>query len=140
MGLRYFCEDVVFPTLPRRKTSHWIKEVIVKEGYVPGNINFIFCSDKYLHTINQQYLKHDTYTDIITFDQSEEEDLVEGDIYISTDRVNENALKEGTNKEDELHRVIIHGILHLVGYSDKGEKEKKIMREKEDACLSLRQN
>ena len=102
-----------------------------------GDINYIFCSDNYLHQINFQYLDHDTFTDIITFDQSDK-DQIEGDIFISIDRVHENANERNISFVNELHRVMIHGILHLLGYNDKTPKEKQLMREKEDECLSLR--
>lgn len=101
------------------------------------SVNYIFCSDDYLREINIQYLKHKTYTDIVTFNYGTT-DQIEGDIFISVDRVKENAQKFNTELETELHRVIIHGVLHLIGYSDKSKTEKALMREKEDTYLSLR--
>lgn len=135
--IHFFQEDIPF-TVPRAlKVKRWIAEVLRLANANPGEINFIFCSDLYLHSLNMQYLNHDTYTDIITFEHSEEGEIA-GDIFISIDRVNENALLHSIPIEDELHRVMIHGILHLLGFSDKTPKEKALMREKEDACLSLR--
>jgi probable rRNA maturation factor len=135
--IRFFCEDRAI-TLPKpRKTANWIKAVILSESRVPGSINFIFCSDDYLRQINIEYLNHHTYTDIVTFDNSEIESTIEGDVFISIDRVKENATHFNKTFYEELHRVLIHGILHLIGYSDKGPIRKARMRKKEDACLSL---
>lgn len=136
-GVHYFNEKTRF-TLPNpRKTTSWIKKVIEAENCTLGDLNYIFCSDKYLLSINQQYLKHNTFTDIITFGLGEP-GLIEGDIYISIPRVRENARLLGKVFEEELHRVIIHGVLHLAGYSDKIPRKKALMRKKEDASLSLR--
>lgn len=101
-------------------------------------MNYIFCSDPFLAKLNIQYLGHPTYTDIITFDCSEDNNFIQGDIYISIDRVRENALKFKTDFPQELHRVIVHGALHLIGYSDKSRQGKNEMRKKEDAYLSLK--
>ena len=101
-------------------------------------LNFIFCSDSYLLNINQKYLKHDTYTDIITFDNSDLKQEIVGDIFISLDRIRENAKELKVNEKDELHRVMIHGTLHLLGYPDKGKSAKALMTEKEDLYLSKR--
>jgi metalloprotein, YbeY/UPF0054 family len=136
--IRFFSESIDF-SIPRPlKVTRWIKDVIKKEGFVPGDLNFIFCDDDGLLEINVDFLDHDTYTDIITFDNSEEEGVIEGDIFISVDRIKENAANLLLPFEDELHRVMIHGVLHLMGYKDKRPEEKKAMREKEDACLELR--
>ncbi|RAW03167.1 rRNA maturation RNase YbeY [Pseudochryseolinea flava] len=137
-SIKYFAEDIVFKLPHPRKTTTWIKEVIGQEGFSLGEVNFIFCSDKHLHTINVEYLDHDTYTDIITFDNSEEKNLIEGDIFISIDRIRENAILFQNEFDRELHRVIIHGVLHLLGYTDKTKAKKKVMTNKEDECLSLR--
>lgn len=137
-AIRFFVEGVDFKLSHPQKVSRWIRAVIQNEGFIPGGINIIFCSDDHLRGINIDYLNHDTYTDIITFDNSEEEEILEGDIFISIDRVRDNSQREHTSFEDELHRVIIHGILHLMGYKDKTVKDKSEMRSKEDACLSLR--
>jgi probable rRNA maturation factor len=137
-SILFFSEDVDFKLKNSRKTVSWIKTAIKAEKKIPGELNFIFCSDNHLLQMNIDYLQHDTYTDIITFDTSEEEDLISGDIFISIDRVRDNAHKFKNEADDELHRVIIHGVLHLIGYSDKTANKKSIMRGKEDAYLSLR--
>jgi len=115
----------------------WISASILKMSKEPGEINYIFCSDDYLLDINQRYLNHDTYTDIISFDYSKDS-FISGDIYISTDRVQENATTFGVSFRDELCRVIIHGVLHFKGFVDKTEDDKTIMRKQEDYYLSLR--
>ena len=114
----------------------WIKKVVKQEGSVIAELNFIFCDDEYLLEKNKTFLKHDTLTDIITFDYSEKNTLT-GDVYISIERVKENAQNYEVSFKNELHRVIIHGVLHLLGYKDKDEKHQKEMREKEDFYLSL---
>ena len=136
-SINFFSEKIRFKLPSERKTSNWIKSVIKKEGFSISEINFIFCSDERLSEINLQYLNHKTLTDIITFDYSVEHQL-QGDIFISIPRVKENALKFKVDLDSELHRVIIHGVLHLIGFSDNSKSEKATMREKEDACLSLR--
>ena len=112
--------------------------VIRKEGAVLNSVNYIFCSDDHLREMNIKYLKHKTFTDIITFNYGADEGTIEGDIFISIDRVKENAKKFKSDFDTELHRVIIHGVLHLIGYNDKAKTEKALMREKEDTYLSLR--
>lgn len=133
----FFEEDTRFK--PRNKTAlrQWIKETIVAEGFSLSEINYIFCSDAYLLGINQQYLDHDTYTDIITFDNSEIKGSITGDIFISIDRIRENAAQFNTSVDNELHRVMIHGVLHLLGYKDKTKKDKALMTQKEDFYLNL---
>jgi probable rRNA maturation factor len=113
-----------------------------KKKRPPGDINFIFCSDEHLLGINKQYLNHDTYTDIVTFDYSSEaqQQPVSGDIFISIDRVKENAEKFSKSFEDELHRVIIHGVLHLLGYKDKTKSAKEEMTKEEDMSLKMLKN
>lgn len=139
MAVRFFSEEIKFKLPHPRKTSNWIIETIGKEKSELGDLNFIFCSDSYLHSLNQEYLHHDTLTDIVTFDQREHKDQpLSGDIYISIDRIKENASKFGEPLEKELHRVIIHGVLHLLGYKDKKPADKVLMRKKEEAYLSLR--
>jgi len=117
--------------------SRWIINSIINESKIVGQLCFIFCEDEYLLEKNIQFLKHDTYTDIITFDYSEG-DIISGDIFVSVERVTENANTFGVDFEDELDRVLIHGILHLAGYQDKSKEEVNTMREKEDFYLSLR--
>jgi rRNA maturation RNase YbeY len=137
-SIKFFSEEIKFKLKNSKKTSAWIKSTISTEKRLLGDVNFIFCSDAYLHQINLEYLAHDTLTDIITFDNSEEDFTITGDIFISIDRVTENAEKFNRPFEEEVHRVIIHGILHLIGYGDKTITHKKLMRKKEDAYLSLR--
>ena len=137
-GVQFFNQDLSFK-LPRpRKTKLWIHEVIRVEKKELTHLNYIFCSDAYLLSINEQYLKHKTLTDIITFDHSEGSGNIEGDIFISIERVMANAKALEIDFDEELHRVIIHGVLHLIGYGDKSPRQKSAMRKKEDACLSLR--
>ncbi len=137
-SVNYFSEKVNFQLQGSRKTSNWVKRAISKEGKELSCLTIIFCSDRYLSQINERFLKHKTLTDIITFDYSEETNLIEGDIFISVPRVRENAKKYKQDFDLELHRVIIHGVLHLLGYGDKTASQKSKMREKEDAYLSLR--
>lgn len=136
-SIQFFSEDISFKPPYPRKTKSWIKQTIAKEKKTPGDLNFIFCSDDHLLQLNIEYLDHHTYTDIITFDNSEYPKVIEGDIFISVDRIRENALKFSRPFEEELRRVIIHGVLHLIGYSDKSSEQKIVMRRKEDAYLSL---
>ena len=119
------------------KLKTWIKSVIRKERSTLDELNFIFCDDKYLLEKNKTFLNHDTLTDIITFDYSEK-NTVKGDVFISIERVKENALVYKVSFENELQRVIIHGVLHLLGYKDNNEKQKREMRKKEDFYLSLK--
>lgn len=136
--INFFTEDVAFSLKNKIKIKNWIKSTITAEGYSLQELNYIFCSDEYLLQINQQYLDHDTYTDIITFDNSEEHKVIAGDIFISIDRIRENAIQFKSGEENELHRVIIHGALHLLGYQDKKPESKKLMTQKEDHYLGLR--
>ena len=133
--LKFFSEEIPFKQPHSLKTSKWIKTISKSEGYEIGDLNYIFCSDDYLLEINKQYLDHDYYTDIITFDNSEEEGKLEGDIYVSIDRVRENAENLGISFDTELRRVLIHGLLHLIGFEDTDENLKSEMRAKEDECL-----
>ena len=125
-----------YPLKSRTKIKQWIKQVIEAKGKKTGNITYIFCDDEYLLEVNKQYLQHDYYTDVITFDYVEN-DLISGDIFISTDRVRENALAFGSSETEELHRVIIHWALHLLGLKDKSEKEASQMRQAENEALKL---
>ncbi|MCF0065734.1 rRNA maturation RNase YbeY [Dyadobacter chenwenxiniae] len=135
--LNFFTENVDFDLLRPVKTKKWIKNTSLSEGYEIADLNYIFCDDEYLLEINKQYLDHDYFTDIITFDNSEEDNVIEGDIYISVDRVKENAATFEADFETEMRRVLIHGLLHLMGYDDTDEKLKAAMRAKEDQYLSL---
>lgn len=116
---------------------NWLKTVINSEGKKTGDIQYIFCNDKYLYEINKVYLKHDTFTDIITFSTTNNEEVISGEIYISIDRVAENSKTHSASFNDELSRVIVHGVLHLIGYDDHSDSEKKLMRSKEDYYLHL---
>lgn len=114
----------------------WIEKIAAKEKRSVGDLSYVFMSDEELLKINQQFLKHNTYTDIITFDYSENK-KISGEIFISVDRVEENAKKMGTTFEDEIHRVIIHGVLHLCGYKDKTKIDSDNMRKQEDKALRV---
>ncbi len=137
-AINFFEEDIQFKLKDKAKVRQWIKDTIVAEGHQLNELNYIFCSDAYLLTINQQYLNHDTFTDIVTFDNSETPGKIEGDIFISIERIRENANKFNVSETDELHRVIIHGALHLLGYLDKKPADKKNMTIKEDFYLNKR--
>ncbi|MCB0820802.1 MAG: rRNA maturation RNase YbeY [Bacteroidetes bacterium] len=115
--------------------KRWLKEVIASFNLKTGNIQIISCTDEYLLDVNKKFLQHDYYTDIITFDESEK-DVINGDLIISIERVRENAEQYGVSTEEELNRVIVHGILHLVGFRDKSEKEISTMRKEENKALS----
>src|SRR5690606_1277094 len=137
-AIRYFSEDTNFSIPYPRKTSRWLNDVARREKTEIREINYIFCSDPYLLDLNRRYLQHDYYTDILTFDNSGGEGPLAGDIYISVDRVRDNAKQFGVSFDEELHRVMVHGILHLIGYTDTSPSRKKAMKKKEDAYLSLR--
>ncbi|MCB2221493.1 MAG: rRNA maturation RNase YbeY [Bacteroidetes bacterium] len=136
-SILFFSEDIHFLFKNKIKTRKWIYHCMKSEGKSIDSVNIIFCSDPFLYKLNRQYLKHDTYTDIITFDLSDSSNIISGDIYISIDRIKDNAKQFETTFLHELHRVIIHGFLHLSGYKDKTKPEKQLMRSKEDICLSL---
>ena len=138
MPVYFFEEDISFTHTSEEKTKLWIEHIIQTEKRILGDLNFIFCTDEHLHEINVSYLNHDTYTDIITFDNSDKVEDVSGDIFISIDRVEANARDLAISFDEELNRVMIHGVLHLIGFNDKSDEEKQQMREKEDTCLSLR--
>ncbi len=134
----YFFQDTDFSFRDRRRTNQWLRIAAESEIRRLGVISVIFCSDNYILDINQKYLGHDYFTDIITFDYCEG-DRLSGDLFISVDSVRENSVEFGTEFKDELNRVIIHGLLHLVGYDDHTDADVKIMRSKEDYYLSLRE-
>ncbi len=118
------------------KTTQWISDCISMYDKKEGEINYIFCDDEYLHKLNQEFLQHDTLTDIISFDYTMG-NLISGDIFISVDRVKENAVQFEEGFHRELHRVIIHGVLHYIGFKDKAEEDKKQMRLEEEKCLQI---
>ena len=136
--IEFHSEDVDFSLSNPEQVSDWIASIIEQHDSELANLTYVFCSDDYLHQINVEYLDHDTLTDIITFDNADEEGVVESDIFVSIDRVKDNAQTLGIPFEDELHRVLIHGILHLLGFKDKTEEQEALMRKQEDSCLSLR--
>lgn len=138
MPVALFSESVPIPIDQSAEIlSEWITVCCQKEKCSLGEVNFIFCDDPYLLSMNQQFLDHDHYTDVITFDYSEDS-LVHGDIFISVDTVRDNAVSFENTARDEFHRVMIHGVLHLIGYQDKSEDQQRTMRSKEDFYLSLR--
>jgi len=139
MAILYEAVDISFPKIKRNEMKSWIKRVITHFNKKIGNIVYIFCSDKEILRINKIYLNHDYYTDIITFDYSEGDKLA-GDLFISLETVKSNSVKFNTGFDEELHRVMIHGILHLCGFNDKTPEEKDNMRKREDEALELIEN
>jgi len=137
MAIHFFLQKFIL-LKDKRRLKIFIKKMIEKENHLAGNLSFIFCTDTFLLDINKRFLKHNDYTDVITFNYLETESKkISGEVYISTDRVEENAQKFKISFDNELHRVMIHGILHLLGYQDNTKTKKKIMREKEDLYLLL---
>ena len=136
-AVQFFLEDVKYTLKNKIHIKQWINNTILAEGFELEELNFILCSDEYLLAINQQYLNHDTYTDVITFDNSEELKTILGDIFISIERIQENAKEFKGTVQLELCRVMIHGTLHLLGYKDKGKTAKTLMTQKEDFYLNL---
>ncbi len=131
----FFKEAVSFRLKDQEKIKSWLRKAARKEAYRIKALNFIFCDDKYLLQMNKDYLHHNYFTDIITFDNSTEKKIIEGDVFISVDTVRSNSKRFDTNFYDELHRVMIHGLLHLLGYKDKTEANKNKMRKMEDLWL-----
>ena len=136
--ITYNVDGVAMPKIKKRPTSAWIKSVAESYGNKVGDIPYIFCDDEKILEVNRQYLQHDYYTDIITFDYTED-NVISGDLFISLDTVRSNSEEQGTTYEEELHRVIIHGILHLCGINDKGPGERELMEQAENKALSLLQ-
>lgn len=134
MVINFFSEKIAFKPKQSLKLKAWIKSVASEEGYQVGTLNYVFCDDDYIIETNRQYLQHDYYTDIITFDYTEKNEI-SGDLVVSLDTVRSNAEKLGVDFNGELCRVIIHGILHLCGYKDKTDEEEKQMRALEDHHL-----
>jgi probable rRNA maturation factor len=135
--IQFFNEDIVFTLKNKKSIALWVEQCILNENFLLGKLNFIFSSDEHLLTINRKYLNHDYYTDVITFDNSTEQKTIEGDVFISIDRVRENAQENFVSLTDEIRRIIIHGVLHLCEYYDKSLDDKTKMTEKENAYLSL---
>jgi rRNA maturation RNase YbeY len=136
-SIYFLSEEIKFKPKNQNKLRDWIASIVKSEKRDISSLAYIFCKDPFLLSINQNYLNHKTLTDIITFDYSEGKS-VDGEIYISIERVKENAFKFEKDFEDELHRVMIHGVLHILGFKDKTPSQKTAMRKKEEACLSLR--
>ena len=136
--ISYYFEDTDFVFKGKTLNNRWLKLVAESEIRRIGQISIIFCSDNYILDVNQKYLQHDYFTDIITFDYCEG-DKISGDLFISVDTVRDNAVEYGTEFVDELNRVMVHGILHLIGYDDHEEEDIKEMRAKENYYLSLRE-
>lgn len=136
-GIFFSSHRVKFTLKQQRKISEWLHRCARRHRRQIGELSYVFCSDSYLLRLNIEFLKHRTLTDIITFDMSENDRHLSGEIYISIHRVRENGRKFGCGTEHELRRVMVHGLLHLAGFTDKSTPEKEAMRREEDACLSL---
>ena len=134
--IQFFSEEIDFELKREPAIIDWILGGVKEEGSILKRITYIFCSDEYLHEVNMKYLNHDTYTDIITFPMNY--NPIESDIFVSIDRIKDNANQLNVSFENELHRVIIHGVLHLVGYDDKTEEAQSLMTRKENEYLSKR--
>ena len=139
-SIRFFSENIPFFYRDRQLTRKWIKLVCEFEKHSLEEVNFVFCSDSYLSELNLKFLKHNTFTDILTFPGDQNGSCIVGEIFISVDRVKENSIKYLQDFKEELHRIMIHGILHLLGYKDKGRKEKEEMTRKENEYLALLKN
>ena len=137
MAVHFFSEDIDFELPEKLRRKRWLKQLAADAGFRIKELNYVFCSDEYLYRINVDYLNHNTYTDIITFDNSEKAKELEGDIFISVDRVRENAKSVQVEEEVELTRVLAHGLLHLIGYKDKAKEEASLMRSKEEEAIEL---
>ena len=134
--ITYNTIDVKMPDLPHRATTAWVRAVAAAYGKRVGEVAYVFCSDEKILEVNRQYLQHDYYTDIITFDYTRG-DVIGGDLFISLDTVRSNAELFGKPYDEELHRVVIHGILHLCGINDKGPGEREVMEEAENRALAM---
>jgi len=137
--IRYYSEDIRFNLEGKLQNNRWLKAVAENESRKIGDISVVFCSDDYLLDVNRKYLQHDYYTDIITFDYCEG-NVLSGDLFISVDSVRENSSFFKTEFDEELHRVIVHGVLHLIGYDDHTDEDQKTMRSKENFYLDLRKD
>jgi rRNA maturation RNase YbeY len=136
--IQFVPEDIDFSLPEAGPISAWLQQIITEHNFALENLTYIFCSDEYLYQLNLEYLYHDTYTDIITFNNADVPAVIESDIFISIDRVTENAASLQIPFRDELHRVMAHGLLHLLGFDDTTPEKKQLMRQQEDKCLSLR--
>jgi probable rRNA maturation factor len=135
-NIRFYSEEIRFILKQKIKTRNWLINIAREEKNSLPDINFIFCSDDYLSDLNRKYLHHDTLTDVLTFPDLAVTNKISGDIYISIDRIKENAVKYGQPFDHELARVMVHGVLHLLGYQDKNQKDKMLMTQKEDYYLN----
>ena len=136
--ITYQTDGTRLPNIKKRPTTAWIRAVAATYDKKVGDVNYIFCNDERILEVNREYLQHDYYTDIITFDYTEE-DTISGDLFISLDTVKTNSEQFGTEYDEELHRTIIHGILHLCGINDKGPGEREIMEAAENRALAMRE-
>lgn len=134
--ISYNSEGIAFPKIRRRDTTRWLRSVAALHGFTIGEVGYVFCNDEKILEVNRQYLSHDYYTDIITFDYTEGS-VIHGDIFISLDTVRSNAVQQHTDYEEELHRVIVHGVLHLCGIDDKGPGQRAVMERAENDALRL---
>jgi len=134
VNIQFFNEDVELPRLDVERVKKWLNFIAKKHDKVVGDLNYIFCSDDYLLSVNRQYLDHDYLTDIITFDYTEGS-IISGDVFISTDRVSENAIEFKVSDDEELLRVISHGVLHLIGFNDKNDADQEVMTQQENASI-----
>ena len=130
MAIHFFSEEIPYTLKEKLNRKRWLTKIATNAGFKIKELNYVFCSDEYLYQMNRDYLKHDTYTDIITFDNSEKKDDIEGDIFISIDRVRENAKTLAQEVETEMNRVLAHGLLHLMGYKDKTQEEAALIDRK----------
>lgn len=138
MPIHFFTEEpLVFSLDQEEKISSWLENIIAEHSHRVKSLSYIFCNDDFILNVNKKYLKHDYFTDVITFDQSEVDSEIEGDIFISIDTVRSNAEKFKTDSQDELHRVMVHGLLHLLGMNDKSEEEIVAIRGEEDKHLKI---
>jgi len=135
--INFFNEDIDFKIKDKNNFKAWLKKVAEKEGFRITDLNYIFCSDQYLHKINLEYLNHDTFTDIITFDNSEDESTIEGDVFLSIERITDNSRTLNTHFKEEIKRVVVHGLLHLCGYDDHSIEDKAEMRRLENEYILI---
>jgi len=137
LPFHFFCEDIDYRLTQKTELRDWLNLVVTDHSKKIKQVNYIFCTDQYLRQINKRFLRHNDYTDIITFDYAEDE-YIQSDVFISLERVRDNALTYNVSVTNELQRVLVHGLLHLVGYKDKSPEEKALMTQKEEYYLSLR--
>ena len=135
MTIKFLFNEIKAPLSERMRLKQYLKTITNRYKKPINSLSYIFCSDKFLSEINRKFLKKNYYTDIITFNLSESDSWIDGEVYISIDRVRENAVNHGVSVNNELHRVIFHGLLHLCGLDDKSAKEEKLMRDEENKCL-----